>query len=113
VTGQQLTIEEAIANRDGILHLIAGDPMKSASVRAVAETIARVATAGDRVSANSIRPHLPTWVNTAAIGPAFGHLQRAGALHRLGEVISTDEGTHGKRVALYLVTDDALEAIAS
>jgi hypothetical protein len=109
---EQLTIEQAIENRNGILHLIAGDPMKSPSVRAVAETIAKVARPGDRVSANLIRPHLPTWVNRGAIGATFGALVRAGALRPEGRVISTDPGTHGKEVAVYEVTRDALEAVA-
>ena len=109
---EQLTIEEAIANRDGILHLIAGDPMKSPSVRAVAETIARIAQPGDRVSANLIRPHLPTWVNRGAIGATFGALVKAGALRKQGRVISTDPGTHGKEVQVYEVTRNALETVA-
>lgn len=109
---KQLTIEEAIANRDGILHLIAGDPMKSPSVRAVAETIATIAGVGERVSANSIRAHLPTWVNRGAIGATFGALVKAGALRKVEAVISTDKGTHGKPVFVFEVTRDALEAVA-
>lgn len=111
MTGSQLTIDEAIANRDGILHLIAGDPMRSPSVRAVAATIAEHCRVGDRVSANSIRPHLPSWVNRAAIGPVFGALARAGALRKVDRIVSTDEGTHGKDILCYLVLADALEAI--
>ncbi len=111
MTGSQLTIDQAIANRDGLLHLIAGDPMRSPSVRAVAATIVEHCRVGDRVSANSIRPHLPTWVNRAAIGPVFGALARAGALRKVDSVISTDQGTHGKEVGCYLVLADALESI--
>lgn len=111
MTGSQLTIDEAIANRDGILHLIVGDPMRSPSVRAVAATIVEHCRVGDRVSANSIRPHLPSWVNRAAIGPVFGALARAGALRKVDSVVSTDEGTHGKEVGCYLVLAGALEAI--
>mgnify|MGYP000846782731 FL=1 len=111
MTGQQITIEEAIANRDGILHLIAGDPMRSPSVRAVATAIAETCRIGDRVSANSIRPHLPSWVNRAAIGPVFGALARAGALRKVDRIVSTDEGTHGKEVGCYEVLADALEAV--
>ena len=110
---KQLTIEEAIANRNGVLHLVAGDPMKSPSIRAVADAIAANCEIGDRVSANSIREHLPAWINRFAIGAAFGALIKAGALEPLATVISTDRGTHGKRVGLYVVTRDALEAIAS
>jgi hypothetical protein len=108
----QLTIDEAIAQRNGVLNLIAGDPMKSPSVREVADAIARTCEIGDRVSANSIREHLPTWINRFAIGAAFGALIKAGALEPLATVISTDRGTHGKRVGLYVVTADALEAVS-
>ena len=86
--------------------------MKSPSVRAVAAAIASTCQPGDRVSANSIREHLPAWVNTAAIGPVFGALARAGALRRVERVVSTDKGTHGKEIGVYVVTRDALEAIA-
>lgn len=109
---EQLTIEQAIANRNGILNLIVGDPMKSPSVRAVAAAIATHCEIGDRVSANSIRPHLPTWVNRGAIGPVFGALARAGALRKVERVVSTDPGTHGKEVGVYVVLRDALEAIS-
>lgn len=111
MTGQQLTIEEAISNRNGVLHLIAGDPRRSPSVRAVAETIATHCHVGDRVSANVIRPHLPPWIDRNAIGPVFGALARAGALRKVDSIVSTDEGTHGKVVGCYLVLADALEAI--
>lgn len=113
MTGSQLTIDQAIANRDGILHLIVGDPMRSPSVRAVAATIVEHCRVGDRVSANSIRPHLPSWVNRAAIGPVFGALARAGALRKVDRIVSTDEGTHGKEVGCYEVLADALEAVTS
>lgn len=109
---EQLTIEQAIANRNGILNLIVGDPMKSPSVRAVTAAIAATCQPGDRVSANSIREHLPTWVNTAAIGPVFGALARAGALRKVDQIVSTDKGTHGKPVGCYVVLRDALEATA-
>lgn len=109
---EQLTIDEALDNLRGVLRLIAGDPMKKPTVRAVAETIARTHQVGDTISANSIRPHLPAWVNTAAIGPAFGHLIKAGALQPLALIPSTDRGTHGKRIGVYEVTRDALEAVA-
>lgn len=111
MTSQQLTIEEAISNRNGVLHLIAGDPRRSPSVRAVAETIATHCHIGDRVSANVIRPHLPPWIDRNAIGPVFGALARAGALRKVDSIVSTDEGTHGKVVGCYVVLADALEAI--
>lgn len=111
MTGQQLTIEQAIDNRNGVLHLIAGDPRRSASVRAVAETIATHCHVGDHVSANLIRPHLPSWVDRNAVGPVFGALVKAGALRPDGMVTSTDEGTHGKSIQRYVLTRSALEAV--
>lgn len=108
MTASQLTIEEALAERDAILNLIALDPMKSPTMREVAAAINRVASPGDRVSANSIRPHLPPWVNRSAIGPTFGALARFGALRKVETITSTDRGTHGKDIGVWVVTREAV-----
>lgn len=109
----QLTLEEAIENKNAILHLLAIDPAADPTHRAVAAALDKVACAGDVVSANTIRPHLPTWVKREQLGPAWARLVRAGAVVKLGWEASTDRGTHGKPVALYRVLGNATEAIAS
>ena len=81
-------------------------------IRAVAAATAAVASPGATVSANDIRPHLPTWVKTQGIGPAFGTLVRAGALRKVDWVVSTDSGTHGKPVGQYVVLGQATEGVA-
>lgn len=109
----QLTLDEAIENKNAILHLLSIDPAADPTHRAVAAAIDKVANVGDVVSANTIRPHLPTWVKREQLGPAWARLIRAGAVAKLGWEASTDRGTHGKPVALYRVTSNAGEAIAS
>ncbi len=109
---EQLTLEQAVANRNSILHLLAIDPQMSPTIRAVAAAIDTVASPGDTVSANDIRPHLPVWVKTQGIGPAFGTLVRAGALRKVAWVVSTDAGTHGKPVGQYVVLGQASEVAA-
>lgn len=109
----QLTLEDAIEDKNAILHLLAIDPAADPTHRAVAAALDKVASVGDVVSANTIRPHLPTWVKREQLGPAFARLIRAGVLRKLGWEASTDRGTHGKPVARYRVTANASEAIAS
>ena len=110
---EQLTLEEATQMRDDVLYLISLDPQMSPTIRAVAAAIDKVASPGDVVSANTIRPHLPTWVKRQGIGPAFGMLVRAGALQRLAWTTSTDPGTHGKPIAEYVLRREASPEVAA
>lgn len=107
MTEMQLTLDEAVRERNAVLALIAADPLSTPTVQAVADAIETTTTPGDVVSANDIRPLLPPWVRGFAIGPAFAQLVRRGALRRLDWVPSTDPGTHGKPVNRYLVLGGA------
>lgn len=110
----QLTLDEAIENKNAVLHLLAIDPAAEPTHRAVATALDKVACPGDVVSANTIRAHLPGWVKREQLGPAWARLVRAGVLVKLNDwEPSTDRGTHGKPVARYRVTGNATEAIAS
>lgn len=109
----QLTLDEAIENKNHLLHLLSIDPAAEPTHRAVAAALDKVAQPGDVVSANTIRPHLPTWVKREQLGPAWARLVRAGAVVKLGWEASTDRGTHGKPVTLYRVLGNAGQAIAS
>lgn len=109
---RQMTIDEAVTNRNGILALIVADPKVHAHIREVAAAIDANCQPGDLVSANVIRPYLPAWINTSVIGPAFGLLTRRGALEKVPtRVISTDPGTHGKDISVYRVLTAATEAV--
>jgi len=109
---QQLTLEEAIVERNAVLHLLAVDPRATKTQQAVCAAIDKVTAPGGFVSANDIRPHLPSWVKREQIGPTFGVLVRRGVLARVDWVPSTDPGTHGKPVARYLVNTHAAGAAA-
>lgn len=108
----QLTIEEALAERDAVLHLLELDARRAdPATCAVAAAIDMVARPGDYVSANEVRPHLPGHVSKAHLGQAWAKLVRLGALRKYDWVPSTDPGTHGKPVTRYEVLGSALAAL--
>lgn len=109
----QLTIDEALAERDAVLHLLELDgPRADPANRAVAAAIDLVARPGDYVSANEVRPHLPGHVSKVHLGQAWATLVRAHALRKHDWVPSTDPGTHGKPVTRYEVLRSAVAALA-
>lgn len=93
----------AIETRNAILGLIAGDPQVSPTARVLADAISENFAPGDLVSANNVRPYLPPWVKTHALGPVFACLANRGALTRVGDEPSTKPNTHGKPVNQYRV----------
>ena len=103
MTAEQLDIFSAVRERDAVLSLIATDWRNRPHVRAIAEAIGDQFEVGQIVSANSLRPHLPPWVQRHTIGPTFGLLVRRGALQPVGFEPSTSRATHGKPVATYRV----------
>lgn len=102
----QVTIEEAIAtaqaDRDQALDAV--DASATDGARAAADRIIDEAAAtGEPFSANDLRhrfdlAQVPTPLRGARIRHA---LKDRKVIEPLGEVTSSDRGTHGKRIALY------------
>lgn len=73
---EPLSLDDALAERDAVLDLIAGDVIHEPSNRAVAEAILRAGREHPDgfVDCNSIRPYLPAWINPRCIGATFHRL---------------------------------------
>ena len=96
---------------DGILTAVAHDvsiPNKAASREAVRVAILAASREHHgRVTAATIRPHLPTWVATPQVGAVMWALQRSGHLLRTGQYAANGKGgkarNRGKRSPVYTV----------
>lgn len=87
--------------RDAALELVTenGDTQ---DVAVVDQAISRFAASGARFSANDVRPLLPALRSNNLVGARFNAARMRRQIVKVGEVISTDPGTHGKKVALYI-----------
>lgn len=74
-------------------------------IAVVDQAILNLAATGGRFSANDVRPLLPELRSKNLIGARFNALRMRRLIVKVGEVTSTDRGTHGKRVALYVGAD--------
>jgi hypothetical protein len=70
-------------------------------IAVVDQAIDRFAASGVQFSANDIRPLLPPLRSNNLIGARFNAARMRRQIVKVGEVTSTDPGTHGKPVALY------------
>lgn len=71
-----MSLDDAIAERDAVLDLIAADWVHEPSNRAITEAILRAGRAHPEglVNCNTIRAYLPPWVNPRCIGATFHRL---------------------------------------
>lgn len=108
MTGEQLDLgtllrDEAIARVEE-----ASDDWQRATID---QAIRAVAERGRAFSANDVRPLLPPGIRPALIGARFLAASKRKAIVHVGMVASTDPGTHGHRVSLWL-RGDLVEAAA-
>ena len=96
----QLTLDEVLAARgDGMRRAEEGAGKWDCSV--IDQAILAAAGTGQPFSANDIRDRLPE-VRRPAVGARFNALRQRGLIQIVGEVRSTDVGTHGKKIGLYV-----------
>lgn len=69
--------------------------------RTVDDAIRELVRRGEPFSANTLREQLPPGIPGPLIGARFMAAHRAGLIRRVGDVPSTDPGTHGHRIGLW------------
>lgn len=78
--------ETAHQRIDAITELLTDDPSHEREKRAIVSAIEVAARAnGGRVSANDVRPLLPSWVQPQLIGAVFQSLRKSGRLTPTGD----------------------------
>lgn len=100
MTPTALTFDDALAERDRVLEQVnknADEWAKSVVDQAILSLAAIRPT-----SANDFRDKLPEIGDRSLIGARFRSLLMQKRLVRVGEVVSTDPGTHAKRIGLYV-----------
>lgn len=118
---EQMSLEDAEAERDAVLDLISEDWTHDASNRAVAEAILRAGREHPKgyVDCNSIRPYLPPWVNPRCIGATFHRLatKRVALIERVEGVwvLNTDRKSRniGKPMPQWRLTPRAYDKEAA
>lgn len=116
---EQMSLEEAVTERDAVLDLIAGDVIHESSNRAVAEAILRAGREKPAFTANDVRNLLPKWVNPNCVGAMFHALsgKRLGLIERVpgGWVDNEDRKSRnvGKPLPLWRLTPRAYQETAA
>lgn len=100
MTPLQLDFDAAIEARDEALKRV-NDNADEWAKNVVDQAILSLAAIRP-TSANDFRDRLPEIGDRSLIGARFRSLLRRKRLVRVGEVVSTDPGTHGKRIGLYV-----------
>lgn len=116
---EPLSLDTALAERDAVLDLIAGDWTNEPSNRAVAEAILRVGRADPNglVTSNAVREQLPPWVNPGSVGAMFLRLsgKRLGLIEKVpgASVSSEDRKSHnvGRLVPVWRLTTKAAHGV--
>lgn len=100
MTAVQLDIVEAIEARNLALQQVNdnADEIAKATVDQAILSLAAVRP----TSANDLRHLLPEIGDRSLIGARFRSLLMRKRIVRVGEVVSTDPGTHAKRIGLYV-----------
>lgn len=113
---EQLSMDQALAERDAVLDLIAGDTWThDASNRAVAVAILRAGREHPHglVDSNQVRDHLPPWVAPQCVGAMFKRLSgaRLGLIEKVpgATAISQDRKSHnvGRLMPVWRLTPRA------
>jgi hypothetical protein len=100
VTPQVLSFDDALAERDRVLEQVNRNAdqwtrdLIDQAIRTLAET-------GRPFSANSLRPLLPD-VPGALMGARFMAAARRGQIRKVGTEPSTDPGTHGHDIKVWI-----------
>lgn len=118
---EPMSLDDALAERDAVLDLIADDWTHDASNRAVAEAILRVGRAhpDGLVDSNTVRAQLPPWVAPHCVGAMFLRLsgKRLGLIEKVpgASVASEDRKSHnvGRLMPVWRLTPRAYEKDAA
>lgn len=102
----QLDMFEAVRERNARLDSLIADPKNDRHRQAVLEAIRDHVAVGERFTANTIRGYLPYWVRTPVIGAVFMVLSRRRITTFEGLTVSTDRGTHAKRIGIWRLNQD-------
>jgi hypothetical protein len=78
------------------------DASDGQDIAVVDQAILTVAQRGLPFSANDVRPLLPPLRSNNLVGARFNALRMRRLIRKVGETPSTDKGTHGKPVAVYV-----------
>lgn len=102
------SVEEAERQRDALLALFSADPLSEMRIGETMQAILKHAPIGAAFSQNSLRAKLPTHINPARLGPAFGRLIKEGYVRQVGTEASTKKNTHGKPVNRYVLVTPSM-----
>lgn len=100
MTADQMTL--VFAARDEALQAVT-DHSDAQDIAVVDQAILTVAQQGRPFSANDFRGLLPELRNRKLIGARINSLRMRKVLRKVDEVTSTDVGTHGKKVGVYVL----------
>jgi hypothetical protein len=101
------SFDDALAERDRVLEQVNNNADEIAK-QTVDQAILSLAALRP-TSANDFRDKLPEIGDRSLIGARFRSLLMQKRLVRVGEVVSTDPGTHAKRIGLYVTPTIDLE----
>lgn len=109
MTAEQLDLAYALRDQALTQVTTASDTQ---DIAVVDQAIREVAAAGQPFSANDVRPLLPPLRSQGLVGARMNSLRMRRQIIKIGEVVSTDVGTHGKRIGLYVASSLALQRVS-
>lgn len=101
-----MSTQLAFALRDEALEAVT-EASDEQDVAVVDQAILNVAQRGVPFSANDVRPLLPRLRSNNLVGARMNSLRMRRLIVKIGEVVSTDPGTHGKKIGLYVLPQRA------